>query len=402
MRSDILLTTMILLLIMAGCGEGGKPAGDFFTVEVTQRYPKKELILQDFMEVEYIPLETTDDFIHQGNILAIGKKYIVVDYPNNGDIFIYDRTGKAIRKFNRKGQGGEEYLFVDKAVLDEDNEELFICENDLNKFLVYDLYGKFKRSFKIQEGVQFGAIRNFDEASLICSFSSLIEVSQIFNNQHVPSFFIISKQDGRIIKEIKIPYKQRISTMITVPVEGTNMVRAKGPGIHSNLIRYRDEWILAEPAADTLYRYLPDHRLIPFSARTPSIQSMEPTVFLFAGILSDRYFFMRTQTKEWERQVVPIMYDRQAKSLFTVSVSNADYSGEANSDLKIADMTHVNNVNDETVAFTKKLEAYQLVEAYEKGLLRGKLKEIAAKLDADSNPVIMIVKQIIKPATIQH
>ena len=103
-----------------------------------------------------------------------------------------------------------------------------------------------------------------------------------------------------------------------------------------------------------------------------------------------------------ERQVVHIMYDRQAKSLFTVSVSNADYSGEANSDLKIADMTHVNNVNDETVAFTKKLEAYQLVEAYEKGLLRGKLKEVTAKLDADSNPVIMIVKQIIKPATIQQ
>ena len=39
------------------------------------------------------------------------------------------------------------------------------------------------------------------------------------------------------------------------------------------------------------------------------------------------------------------------------------------------------------------LEAYQLVESYKKGELKeGKLKEIASKLDAEDNPVIMLVK----------
>lgn len=38
------------------------------------------------------------------------------------------------------------------------------------------------------------------------------------------------------------------------------------------------------------------------------------------------------------------------------------------------------------------LDAPQLVDAYEKGLLQGKLKEIAAKLNEDSNPVIMLIK----------
>jgi hypothetical protein len=39
------------------------------------------------------------------------------------------------------------------------------------------------------------------------------------------------------------------------------------------------------------------------------------------------------------------------------------------------------------------LEAHQLVESYEKGELKdGKLKEIAATLDEESNPVIMLIK----------
>ena len=47
--------------------------------------------------------------------------------------------------------------------------------------------------------------------------------------------------------------------------------------------------------------------------------------------------------------------------------------------------------NDE-IALVQKLEAYELVEAYEKGKLKGKLKEIAAGLNEESNPVLMLIK----------
>lgn len=38
------------------------------------------------------------------------------------------------------------------------------------------------------------------------------------------------------------------------------------------------------------------------------------------------------------------------------------------------------------------LEAASLIEAHEKGQLKGRLKEIAAGLDEESNAVIMLVK----------
>ena len=50
-------------------------------------FPKKELALQDFMDVEYIPLETNDDFVNQGFVQAIGKEFILVkNYRDDGDI----------------------------------------------------------------------------------------------------------------------------------------------------------------------------------------------------------------------------------------------------------------------------------------------------------------------------
>ena len=57
--------------------------------------------------------------------------------------------------------------------------------------------------------------------------------------------------------------------------------------------------------------------------------------------------------------------------------------------MKISGRPFLNN----EIAFYRKIESYELVEAYEKGELKdGKLKEIAAQLNPESNPVIMIAK----------
>lgn len=104
------------LLFFTGIGLGSCNQADkdskYITVNVNENYPEKEIVLQDFMDVEYIPLETTDEFITQGTVLSIGDKYILIkNYVNDGNIYVFDRkTGKGIRKINRKGQGGEEYV----------------------------------------------------------------------------------------------------------------------------------------------------------------------------------------------------------------------------------------------------------------------------------------------------
>ena len=179
---------------------------DFITVNVIKNYShKKELILQDFMDVEYIALETNDDFINQGIVLDIGKEFILVknrNRINDGTIFVYDRSGKSIRKINRKGQGGEEYISLYSVTLDEENEEMFVNDILGKKIVVYDLYVNFKRSFKHKNGINFQFyidVFNYDRHHLICYDE---------NHEEIP-FVLMSKQDGHIAREIKIPFKEK-------------------------------------------------------------------------------------------------------------------------------------------------------------------------------------------------
>lgn len=66
------LFAVAFLFALMGCSNHQQK--ELITVDVTMEYPRKELILQDFMDVEYIPLETTDEFVLQGKVADVGKK----------------------------------------------------------------------------------------------------------------------------------------------------------------------------------------------------------------------------------------------------------------------------------------------------------------------------------------
>jgi hypothetical protein len=372
----------IILFALTGCGEQKPLAGDVITVDVTANYPAKELILQDFMDVEYIPLETTDDFLTQGFVRAIGKDLILVTNRNDdGDIFIFDRNGKGIRKINRKGQGGEEYSQSTEIVPDEDHSEMFVEDYHARKILVYDLYGNFKRSFKFADSCYYRFLFNYDRDHLICNKTYF----PVDNEQSC--YMIISKQDGSITREIHIPYKEIETPVIIGEMEGEELrvtpnLQLTAP-CHGN-------WVLTNTSSDTAYIYSPDGNLIPFIARTPSIHAMDPEIFLFPSILTDRYYFMKTMKKVFDiatMQGFPstdLVYDRQEKTIFKYTVCNDDFSDRRQ-------VGWSKPVNDE-IATWQCLEAHELVESYGKGELKGPLKDVAAGLDEESNPVIMLIK----------
>jgi hypothetical protein len=384
----LITISAIILFVTAGCGGDKQSTDDLITVDVTASYPKKELILQDFMDVEYIPLETTDTFLCQGLVLAIGKNMLAArNYVNDGDIFLFNRkTGKGLRKINRKGQGGEEYTHVQRIVLDEDSEEMFVHDHFTRKIMVYDLEGNFKRSLKQNDVISFGYIYDFDHEKLIGNNSWRTDR---------PPFTIISKQDGNITNEIRIPFEKKISTTLEKIDEKENMTYSVGPRTYIPIIPYFNNWILVEQSADTIYKYQPDHTMTPFIARTPSVQSMDPEVFLFLSVLTNRYYFMETVKKEYDWgsdskagsgfPSTDLVYDKQEKAIFRYTIYNDDYSEKILVNMKTTP------VNDE-IASWQPLQASDLVEAYEKGQLKGRLKEIAANLNEESNPVLMLLK----------
>ena len=375
------ISVVILLMILAGCGGNKQSNGDLIIVDVSKSYPKKELILQDFMDVEYIALETTDEFLTQGSVQDVGKEYLLVKNRfNDGDIFIFDRnTGKGLRKINRMGQGPEEYERINGITLDETNREIFV--KSANKISVCDLYGNFKRSLNL--GREVSSIFDYDEYNLIC-----YDMSDYYNkgkDRNKSYHVIISKLDGSITREICIPFKT-INTPVVI--EGDRVVA----GYFYQIRPSHGKWILMDTSSDTLYNYAPDGTLSPFIVRTPSAHAMDPEVFLYMGIQTDRYYFMQTVKNEFDYQkgsgfyTNELMYDRKENAIFQFTVYNDDYTEK-----RTVGMT-ARPFNFEIEDVTS-LDAFRLVENYRRGQLKdGKLKEISSRLDEEDNPVIMLKK----------
>ena len=383
MKRVKIMLSIILVAVMLGCGGCKQSSDDLILVDIRKNYPRKELILQDFLDVEYIVLETNDEFVNQGGVRNIGKKFILVGTrpDGNGDIFLYERNGKALRKINHKGQGPGEYIYPTNIILDEDNEEIFVCDGVRAKIFVYDLHGQYKRSFIQIDGVNFYTdVVNYDRDHLICYDE---------DHQELPVFLLVSKQDGSK-KEIKISFKEKRSLTQMSPYDPWHV---EDFGYYNKIIHYNGSWILSYVLSDTVYSFLPDYNnMRPFMVRTPSVQSMGSEFFLLLNLLTDRYYFMETVKNEFNfstRSGFPrtyYMYDNREKEFFGYAVYNGDYSIK-----KEINMSAFRQRNHEEAV--QILQSYELVEAYKKGELKGKLKEIAAKLDEEDNPVIMLVKQ---------
>jgi hypothetical protein len=386
MKKAIFIAVISFIATTESRGQRRTGNDDLITVDVTQSsFPKKEMILQDFMDVEYIALETNDDFINQGVVMDIGKKTLIIrNRLDDGDIFVYDRTGKALQKINRKGQGGEEYTYITAIILDEDNGEMYVHSHYEGRIQVYDLYGKYKRSLhykKNENEVFYSVIINYDRDNLI-GYDSYNEEKK---------FVLLSKQDGHITKEIKIPYKEK--KLLIKSLKTTNGETLAGPGPYRSISSYNGKWILLEVSSDTVFQLSPsDYSLRPFIVRTPPIQSMNPEDFLILRTMSDRYYFMEAIKNIYDfdtRVGFPrrfFLYDKREKSFFRYSVYNGDFSIR-----KEVYMNASQLVNHE-IESCYTLETYQLAESHREGKLKGKLKELAATLNEDDNPVIMLVK----------
>ena len=108
-----------------------------------------------------------------GSLWGVGKNIIIAtNFNNDGNIFIFDRKGKALKRINRKGQGNEEYSSYSRIILDEEKEEIFVNNSFAKKIQVYDLEGNFKRDLLIKKEFSLFEMYNFDKDNLIAMMIS--------------------------------------------------------------------------------------------------------------------------------------------------------------------------------------------------------------------------------------
>lgn len=378
MMNKKLIIFACILMTFIGC----KLANDdeFITVDVAASVPEKELTVQDFMDVEYVPLETNDDFVVPNNVAAIGESYIVMrSRGNEGSLYFFDRhSGKAFHKFNHRGQGPEEYAYVTGVILDEENQEVFINDAGTAKMVVYDLQGNFKRSFAHREGGYYMTAVSYDSDHLIVYDAS--QMSKGGEPRDKNYYLIISKADGCVTDEVPLPYETIKSTIVTSgEVTAAFSVEA--------IVPYQDDFLICEASTDTIYRYTRQHKLIPFMAMEPT---ENPEQVLAMGASTRRYQFFTAFRKEliMPQMMIPstpFVYDKEEHRPYEVTVYNADFK----SPLEV----RLNEMNANSATAYTAINADKIVEAYEEGKLQGPLLDLAASIDEEDNPVIMFMKE---------
>ena len=171
MKNLIFFSFILYLITFTTCSTKTANNGDIFTIDLSKKYVHREIHLQNIANIEYIPLETTDDvLLGQISLVSyISDNYILVYDLMRGDIFVFNRNGKIISHFNRIGQGGEEYTRIGGAgvIFDEKNEEIFVGTNMTNRILVYSVSGEYKRTLKYSADLAIWEAYNFDDETLL-------------------------------------------------------------------------------------------------------------------------------------------------------------------------------------------------------------------------------------------
>jgi len=357
-------------------------------VDVTQKYSKRKMFLQDIAEVTYLPLETTDEFLWKGSPAAFTDQYIVNYNHSNGDILIFNRQGKTIRKINRRGGGAEEYGTYCSVLLDEEKSEIYVNDRSSRKIMVYDLEGRFKRTLPHPEKKTLSEVRLFDQEHFI-GYNKLNE--EEVNN----SYLIFSKTTGKVTDELTIPWsgEQKLSERY-IHKEGENTVAIQ---IYTSpLSTNYPDLILNEISNDTIFAMDTMKIIRPVIIQHPSRPTMNPEVFILFDMDCKDYLFFTTVEKKftgsfpnYKAKWTHLVYDKNDLGIYEQEIYNRDYSKSESIELYYT-ATQLSPTNRYTHFET--LEAIDLIEALENNQLEGELKEIAKGLDEDDNPVLLIAQ----------
>ncbi len=352
------------------------------TIDVTKTYPHKEIVLQDIADVEYIPLETTEECLidRSKSIVYSSKDTIIIHNTSKGDFMFFNGKGKFLSKFNRRGQSGREYIRAFNSIFDRERQELFVYENYKTRvrILVYDKNGNYKRTLPVKSK-QMGNFINFDKDNLL-EYESYGCYSSQKNRikKNLTPFMLVSKTTGKIdtLKQIKLEDRDNKVMRKSLGKDKSMSAIFVGGEIIS---LSKQLFVLNDDYADTVYTFSTKRELKPILIKTPAFKTQkDKKILLRMNSISEKWMFLTTQLKDidFATKKFPkpnyLVINRETNSINEVQFINKDMGTKK---------PYYNNF----------VNADDLIELLEEGKLKGKLKTIAENLKEDDNPVLIKV-----------
>lgn len=384
-KTNIFLLAYCLICSYA-CTSQSQSTTGIPVVDFEKEYPPKDLLVSENADVEYVRLETTDEVLLDGLAglyLSVTDRYIVTNNSKEGRIFVFNRQGKHLYNFMRKGNSGEEFMYAKKVRVDDKAEEIFVLDAR-NKVLVYTLDGKFKRVLDLPKDMRADDLWNYDDEWLL-SYDNYNLDREGLTCAEQP-FFLISKKDGQV-KRIGVNAKDRIGPRIYFEKNGQRGVMA----VSMNYIcKNGDEFVLSELGNDTVFM-LKNDEISPLLVRTPGSKDKDVRSMMSAPLKLGDYIEVVEAPKELKMESGKI----ETKSVYLNLKTGECF------DLNLKD--DVNFVEPSAVRSSEYVEAPKnhilsmpntdrLFRWKEEGKLKGKLAEMVDEMKEDDNPILIIYK----------
>ena len=387
MKTTLITYIIAITTLTITCSSCKRSQGDLFCVDVEKNYPVKEVSLTDIAIVTYLhPSSNNDDFLYRGGIHTITENAVIIYDQSSGSFLFFSKDGEPKSRFNRKGNGPEEYYDATHIIYDEVTDDVFVTVYPSRDFIqVYSSTGKHKRKLTLP-GANVSTVVSFDEHSLLVYASNVETMKNFgrmlrpgFSNEYEP-FVLISKIDGEILDHAKLP-QNNIALRISND-EGSFLIPTR-------VIKCPEGVHLCNPETDTVFLYSKDKSVTPIICKTPSVSMLDPMVILNNCVDAGRYQFMELITLREEDRKFPIKYimrDKNTGEMFRQKILLPEYKGKEF--FVGAFRSNFNYVNGTYF----ELDLIELKQAYKENKLSGQLRKLVATLKEDDNNVYVIAK----------
>ena len=383
------------LTILVGCASTSSFNAGIGVIDIFGDYPTCQVDLKEIADIEYVPLETTDSSLLTRMCVRynISDKYIITCGRYTGDIFFFTRSGKFLHKINRQGNGPEEYTGLHNLVIDFETEECLVYDRPRKKVNIYSFEGVYRRSFPWMIA-NLLPWYNLNKDYLIGYYDSFSYKNQCCEDTH--PYYLMSKKDGKLTP-LNLTVPNGLSSTLTIIKEklgpGETLFNRFALPIDP-LLTNADEALIAEFSLDTLYSFK-EGRLLPLAVKTPSAHSTKPLTVLAPELYTDSFLFFRVVPMYYDKSDHYKPYEEAAKLIWnrkTNQVENWDiYNSDIDGPITRYPLSRSDGFLDKNMGILL-YSAETVINLYNEGKLKGKLKDIASKLDEEDNYVLVIAK----------
>ena len=379
------LLMVMALLIAMGAFAQNKSGKSIPEIDVTQTKRFAPISVSEHATVEYIPLETTPDFLLDGvagGLVNVTDSYIVTVNHQEGRIFVFSRKGKALHAFSHKGDGPKDFVYPYAVRVDDKSKEIFVL--DQKKVQVYSLAGNYKRSLNFPENISIGAMFNYDDKHLICYDNYNLDRADVEVTE--TPFFLLSKKNGKITR-IPLNIQNRVGNRIYT-VEGGKKMSFTINNI-APMVKNGNEVVLCDMGSDVVYLYKKG-KVTPLLKRNPGTMDFTPRSAMGVVMKLGDIVWLRETKKEIKGlrpNINMLTYDLASNELNNLVVLD-DVNFTSPYSLQSRNERQELPYNCTSANF----QPEHLKKLNEQGRLQGHLKELAEEMQEDDNPLIILYK----------